>query len=305
MELKDAQHLELEKIAYIVLTDGNIVIIKNQGENLVKDLLTIQNPLLKQNQIKKSLLSKPLQPKSFPKTENAMQNNQNDLKSQNNFQENKYKSINNNIERNTSYNNGIGSQFTRKTYSITNSPNYPITLSKSITMPKSYYLNQASQKYQYSNSNNRPDIDNNNDYQKFNNYNNIVSKYKNQIKSERNKSGPFYATSKSVNYNQNQLPIHSNYLSQKSQYIGQNTRNIEPNYAEPSNNKYIYKNKIQNKSRTNYLNYIESSREYNFKSTPIERIGTYNSDYNQSNPQLLKPLYNQNIKDQVSGLKYY
>jgi hypothetical protein len=309
MELKDAQHLELEKIAYIVLTDGNIVIIKNQGENLVKDLLTIQNPLLKQNQIKKSQISKPLQPKSFPKKENAMQKNQNDLKLQNNFQENKYKSINNNIERNSSYNSGIGSQFTRKTYSITNSPNYPITLNKSITMSKSYYLNQVSQKYQYPNSNNRPDIDNNNnDYQKFNNYNNynnILSKYKNQIKTERNKSGPFYGTSKSINYNQNQLPIHSNYLAQKSQYIGQSTRNLEPNYVEPSNNKNIYKNKIRNKSRTNYLNYIESSREYNFRSTPIERIGTYNSDYNQSNPQLLKTNYNQNIKDQIFGLKYY
>ena len=306
MELKDAQHLELEKIAYIVLTDGNIVIIKNQGENLVKDLLTIPNPLLKQNQIKKNQISNPLQPKFFPKKENSMQNNQNDLKLQNYFQENKYKIINNNIERNSSYNNGIGSQFTRKTYSITNSPNYPITLNKSITKPKSYYLNQIYQKYQYSNSNNRSDIDNNyNDYQKFNNYNNNLFKYKNQIKTERNKSGPFYGTSKAVNYSQNQLPIHSSYLAQKSQYLGQNTRNLEQNYVEPSNNKYIYKNLIQNKSRNNYLNYIESSREYNLGSTPIERIGTYNSDYNQSNPQLLKTNYNQNIKDQVSGLKYY
>ena len=289
MDLKDAQHLELEKIAYIVLTDGNIVIIKNQGENLVQDLLTIPNPLLKQNQIKNNQTPKPLQQKFLAKKGNEMQTNQKPLKQQNNIQENKYKNINNNIARNSSYNRGIGSQLTRKTYSITNSPNYPTptTVNRSIEIPKSYYINQLSQKYPYSNKMpNIPNIDNNNDYLKYSYSNNNLSQYKNQLKAQRNKSQEIYGTSKSVNYNQNKLPIHSNFLaSQTNQYLYQNTRDIKPNYAESLKNKYIYRNQIQNTSRMNYINYLDPSRDFNCRSTPIEIIDTYNSSYNQENSQ--------------------
>ena len=289
MDLKDAQHLELEKIAYIVLTDGNIVIIKNQGENLVQDLLTIPNPLLKQNQIKNNQTPKPLQQKFLAKKGNEMQTNQKPLKQQNNIQENKYKNINNNIARNSSYNRGIGSQLTRKTYSITNSPNYPTptTVNRSIEIPKSYYINQLSQKYPYSNKMpNISNIDNNNDYLKYSYSNNNLSQYKNQLKAQRNKSQEIYGTSKSVNYNQNKLPIHSNFLaSQTNQYLYQNTRDIKPNYAESLKNKYIYKNQIQNTSRMNYINYLDPSRDFNCRSTPIEIIDTYNSSYNQANSQ--------------------
>ena len=53
IKLEEAGNLELDKIAYIIMKDGSVVIIKNQGESLVQDLLKIKNPIGQMSQNEK------------------------------------------------------------------------------------------------------------------------------------------------------------------------------------------------------------------------------------------------------------
>lgn len=288
IDLKEAQKLELEKIAYIALTDGTVIIIKNQGENLVQDLLKIPNPLLKGNKIQQNYSKK-----GFEKEINQ---NKNAFKEPNNFMENKYKAIYKIPERSSNYNNIVSNKNNQKTYSITtgsssinsNYLNYSANFNRPIIIPKSYFFNQENPKYY---SKNKPDFDNNNDYQNLNN--NPLSQYKTQIKTQRNKSQIISSASKPVNYYQNQQTFQPNYLdSSKNKYIYQNSRNMQLNYATGSKNQYQNQFKNTQNNNSNYLNYTVKP----------ESTRVITSNYNQTSTQLIRPIYNQNIKDHTSQL---
>jgi hypothetical protein len=299
ISLEEANKLELDKIAYIALTDGSIVIIKNQGESLVQDLLKIPNPLINQ-------ISKPLHQKSFSQKGLGIPKKENTVQKQNNYQENKYKYISVNHTRNSSYNKEINPN--QRTYSISTgypdnidsrkynittkenlkeTPYYSTTFNKPAQVPKAKYSNPDTQRYQYySNINKTP-----------------LSQYINHNKIQRNRSQKNHVPSKSINYYQDQLSYSSNYLnSPKTQYIYSNTRNFQSNYIEPTKKQ---SQNMQN-SRTNYLNYLEykpsTLRDYNRGTMKV--YDTWNNSnllkFNQSNPRLVKSYYNQNIINQGS-----
>ena len=310
MTLKDVQDIELDKIAYIALTNGNIIIIKNQGEDLVQDLLNVPNQILRENKIKKSPMPQPLQQKCYSQKWIEIQRNQN--KEPSDFLDNKYKTI----EKNMNYNNNIDNKYKRKTYSITTgssnnseSPNYSPNYNKPIIIPKSYFLNQENPKFQLYSSG-APEFENINEYQKFNYSNTPLSQSKTMSKTQRNKSQKILVSSKPMNFYQNQIPFQSEVIeSPKVKYIYTNTRNIQTNYADPSKNQY--QNQFQNSkfNRNNYVNSMEfkpqSSRQFNNNSiptTPRQIYNSYNPNLSQANPQFAKPNYNQNIKTQVSQL---
>ena len=245
--------------------------------------MTIPNPLLKENKFKKSQVSQPLQQKCFSQKWIQIQRAQNDCL------ENRYKDLDNNLARNTSY-NSIGNKINRKTYSMTtgdsnnsDSPNYSTNLNKPIIIPKSYFLNQETPKYPFYSF-----FEKIKQYPKFNNNinNSPLAPTKNIARTQRNKSHKILVSSKPINYYQ---PFQQNYLdSQKDKYIFQASRNI---YSDPS--KKQYQNIEFNNS--NYLNFLENkpqaAREFkidSIPSTPRQIYATYHPNYNQTNPQLVK-----------------
>ena len=266
--LKEAHNIELEKIAYITLIDGSIVIIKNQGENLVQDLLKFKNPLKNEN--KKIKIIDPFHTKSFSQNKIEIPTNRKVPQKKFNYQEYKNKK-NNNLPRNKSYNKDINSENKQRTYiistghsnnmdsklkEITCFPGYSTTFNKSTMVSNPGYSNQETRKY------NIPS-----------------SKYK----------------TNSLNFYQNQQ---SNYLDlPTNRYIYHNSRNIQqPNYVESSNNRYQYKTQFQNKSSTrpNYSNYMRSCRLIEEAPVQIYDSWNYNDNLiknNPSNPQLVKPYY--------------
>lgn len=315
IKLEEAGNLELDKIAYIIMKDGSVVIIKNQGESLVQDLLKIKNPIGQMSQNEKiQVITYPQKNPSQKKYEKIDILNSSQKPSS--TEENKYKLRNINLTRNQ--NNNTGNKFNQRTYVISTgylnlnkndsikgiigSPRYD----KPIIIPKTDYLNQDNLKYQYY-TNYNYDLSNceNNEYQKYKEFKNNTpfSQYKTQIKyQKRNKHVP----SKSLNCYQNQ-PVESNNIdSSKSQYIYSNRKNNQ--------NQYSYRNQFpgtQNIS-TNYSNYIEykpkSARLYkpgSILSTSAQLYDNWNCNYNlmdnnQSNPEQVKSYYNQNFAGQLS-----
>ena len=315
IKLEEAGNLELDKIAYIIMKDGSVVIIKNQGESLVQDLLKIKNPIGQMSQNEKiQVITYPQKNPSQKKYEKIDILNSSQKPSS--TEENKYKLRNINLTRNQ--NNNTGNKFNQRTYVISTgylnlnkndsikgiigSPRYD----KPIIIPKTDYLNQDNLKYQYY-TNYNYDLSNceNNEYQKYKEFKNNTpfSQYKTQIKyQKRNKHVP----SKSLNCYQNQ-PVESNNIdSSKSQFIYSNRKNNQ--------NQYSYRNQFpgtQNIS-TNYSNYIEykpkSARLYkpgSILSTSAQLYDNWNCNYNlmdnnQSNPEQVKSYYNQNFAGQLS-----
>ncbi len=315
IKLEEAGNLELDKIAYIIMKDGSVVIIKNQGESLVQDLLKIKNPIGQMSQNEKiQVITYPQ--KNPPQKKYEKIDILNSSQKPSSTEENKYKLRNINLTRNQ--NNNTGNKFNQRTYVISTgylnlnkndsikqiigSPRYD----KPIIIPKTDYLNQDNLKYQYY-TNYNYDLSNceNNEYQKYKEFKNNTpfSQYKTQIKyQKRNKHVP----SKSLNCYQNQ-PVESNNIdSSKSQYIYSNRKNNQ--------NQYSYRNQFpgtQNIS-TNYSNYIEykpkSARLYkpgSILSTSAQLYDNWNCNYNlmdnnQSNPEQVKSYYNQNFAGQLS-----
>ena len=268
IDLKEAHNLELEKIAYITLTDGSIVIIKNQGENLVQDLLKFKNPIKNDN--KKIRIIDPFHSKSFSQKKIEMPTNKKVPQKQYNYHENAYKNKNNNnLPRNKSYNRNSNSELNQRTYVIsTGYSNYIDTKLKEITgFP---------------------------DYSNTFNKSNINPDYSNQETQKIHFPLSHYKTN-SVNIYQNQQ---SNYLDiPKNKYIYKNSRNYpQPNYVESSNTPYLYRSQNQNKNtaRQNYSNYMRNCRL--IEETPVQLYDSWNYNdnlikNNSSNPQLVKPYY--------------
>ena len=296
MALKDAQNIELDKIAYLVLTDGNVIIIKNQGEDLVQNLLKIPEEKLKENKMKKAKMSQPLQQKS---NSQKLIEIQRDNKEPINFGNNKFKNIESNPSRNINYNNS-GNKLSQKTYSmITRSQNnseysnFSPNLSnfnKPIISSKSYSLNQETPNFELYSSN----------MSNFEKYNNPPLEQPRYIgEAQRNKNQKVSTLTKPTNYYKNQQTFHSNYLdSTKAKYMPTNIRNNSQNYADFS--KKQYQNQYLNPqfNRTNYLNSL-STRQINFTPTTSKQIYDV---YSQANPQFVKPNYNQNRKTNISQI---
>ena len=297
MFLKDAQNIELDKIAYIVLTDGNIIIIKNQGEDLVQNLLKIPDAKLKENKMKKTPISQPLQKKCNSQKLIEMKR---DNKKPNNFGESKkYKNIERNPSKNINYNNSVN-KLSQKTYSMTTrsqnnseSPNFSPNLgnfNKPIIASKPYSLNQETPKFEFYSSSMS-------DFEKYNN--DPLVQFKNIGESQRIKSQKVTTLTKPTNYYKNQQPFHSNYLdSTKAKYMPTNIRNNSQNYTDLSKKQYQNQYLNQQFNRKNYLNSL-STGQINFMPTTSKQIYDI---YSQANPQFVKPNYNQNRKDNISQI---
>ena len=276
INLKEAHNLELEKIAYITLVDGSVIIIKNQGENLVQDLLKFKNPI---NQNTKIQILDPFDLKS---SENKIEisTNQSLPQSQYNIKENVYKNkINNNLSRNKSYNKDVNSKLNQRTYvistgqsklkEITGCPSLSNDFNKPSIVPKPNYSNQGTQKAQYYSNNNF----NKNEYQKFN-FSNINNTPLSQYKTKSNN-------------------LYQNFVQSN---LYQSSRNIPPNSVGSSRAQYLSKIEFQNSYNTRpvYSEYMKNYRLIDSKPMNINDNWNYNYNLtkkNLSNPLISKPYY--------------